>query len=329
MMQWKAFRVGVSALLFVLACQSAWAIGPDNQTINPTFDSVVRVLFDSGLGGGIGEFSGTGTVIGNANVNGEGWLCVLTADHVVSNGMGMMSANRPTLPGLGIAFGNSGNDTGNSAYLRAQRVLRPNFNDGPKDVDIAVLSINYGLFNPLFTPLVRTLVPATAFFFFSDVGYGEEGKLNLANSRYDGQGKFGTQRYFNDKITLFQAGFNSFLDYNYEAAVWFVTGPNAMGAIAGTGAAFPGDSGSPLFSSETNGTFFTNNEFGVVTAGETDGMGNIPFGAKQFAVALTRDQIAWIEHSCAIPEPASVCLFGIGVVVLVGYAFRRRQPQIA
>src|SRR4051812_50186920 len=62
----------------------SFAIAPAAHTINPTYDSVVRVLKDAGLPGGQGFFEGTGSVVANTNVNGSGFLWVLTADHVVS-----------------------------------------------------------------------------------------------------------------------------------------------------------------------------------------------------------------------------------------------------
>src|SRR4051812_22518735 len=73
----------VAALGFVPA--AALAIGPAAQTISPTYDSVVRVLINANLSGGQGFMEGTGSVVANTNVNGSGYLWVLTADHVVSS----------------------------------------------------------------------------------------------------------------------------------------------------------------------------------------------------------------------------------------------------
>jgi hypothetical protein len=318
---------GVWAFLAVLlfSAQSA-AIGPSNQTINPTFDSVVRIMYDNGLGGGIGQFNGTGSVIDYKQLaNGDGAVCVLTADHVLSRTQGPNGLN---LPGLGIAFGNSGNNSGNSAYFKANYVARPNFNNGPMNVDIGVLTVDIGPYDPALTALSRKLIPATAFFYFTDIGYGNEGKLNAGLKRYDAQGKYGTERYLNDKIGTFQMNANVG-GYTYEAAEWFVTGPPPPNTnIVGTGAGFDGDSGSPFFSSTSvldpnnNINYFTDNQFAVFTANQRDINGNVKFGSTQYAVALDQADIRWIEGVC--PEPTSLSLAASGVLGLLVFWRSRR-----
>ena len=61
-----------------LTASPSFAIAPAGQTISPTYDGVVRVLIDEGLPGGQGFFEGTGSVVGNTNVNGNGYLWILT-----------------------------------------------------------------------------------------------------------------------------------------------------------------------------------------------------------------------------------------------------------
>ena len=119
---WLRIRRGTSVIAFVVLasifgfCTSpSLAIGPSNQTISPTYDSVVRVLLDVGLPGGQGFFEGTGSVVGNTNRNGQGYLWILTADHVVSS-TGAFGGNLAN--GIGIAFGNSPTSSGNSVYYQ-------------------------------------------------------------------------------------------------------------------------------------------------------------------------------------------------------------------
>src|SRR5262249_26634182 len=156
-----------------------------------------------------------------------------------------------------------------SAYMPAQRVFRPNFDNGPRNVDIGLLAIPYGPFNRDYNSRVVRLVTASAFFNFSDIGYGA--RADLVNKGYQVQNQFGTERYVNDKIGTFSTTFSTSAGYQYDAAQWYVTGPNAANAIPGTGAVALGDSGSPLFSAmdvpdpTTHLSYLTNDEFAVAS----------------------------------------------------------------
>ena len=319
MLQARVIRTVMLVLL--LFAGSARAIGPDTQLVNPPFGGVVRILYDGGLPEGNGEFNGTGSIIDNMDVRGQGWLCVLTADHVVST-TGRRGGALVTDPGIG--FGNSGNDTGNSAYMKAGAGMV--WRGGPDtNKDLAVMAVNYGAFDPTYTPLVRHLVPATAFFNFSDLGYGNEGALVAGG--FQAQNRYGTQRYLNEKIGVFTAPTFSALGYTYEAAEWFVGDPLAATSIAGTGTTFDADSGSPYFSTEQvydphNELYYaTDNQFAVHTGTipkDGDPAGFKSFGTTNFGVALTTTDITWIETQCAlVPEPAGFVLLILGGIWIV------------
>jgi hypothetical protein len=315
-------RIGKRFLLVILVLGrgEALGIGPDNQTLNPTLDGVVRVLFDNNLGGGVGEFVGTGSLIDNRNVNGQGWLCVLTADHVVSSDDTPSGA---TVKSPGIALGNSNNTTGNSAYLPAGPVFRR----GPTGrVDIALLGVNYGPFSAGYTPLVRKLVAANNFSqYFSAIGYGEEGQVVAGG--FQAQHRNGTQRYLNEHAD-FVSNYSS-LGYLYNAARWRTNDPNdPMVTVKGTGATFGGDSGAPYFSNtqmhdESNDIYYlTNDQFAVHTASDR-GPDFKPFGTMNYGVALDDADLQWIHDSCmAVPEPAAGTILIVLMIRLI--AHRRR-----
>src|SRR4051812_44815524 len=196
--------------------QAAQAIGPDNQTLNPTYDSVVRILFNNpgNQDAGDGYMNGTGTIIGNHDVNGVGYLCVLTADHVIST-TGTKAGGIVNAPG--IAFGNSAKASGNSPYMAGQVLGRFSTNGTS---DMALLGVPYGAYNAGYDSLVVNLVSASAFFNFSDVGYGNAGKL--VTGGYKAQGIYGTERFLNDKIGTFEANYTRD-GYTFEGAEWYVT----------------------------------------------------------------------------------------------------------
>jgi hypothetical protein len=319
------------------------AIGPQDQLINPTFDGVVRMLDNRPGGGqamGDGYMSGTGSIIGHELFeDGQGCLCVLTADHVVSSTGTRAGAlvNEP-----GIAFGNSALNSGNSPYIKAlPKVRRHGFNG---TTDYAVLGVKYGPYDADYDALVRTLVPASAFFYFSDIGYGNEGQLvnQFAGAPnpdgYQSQGRYGTQRYLNDKIGVFNGSgtFSPFGGYVYDdAALWYIDDPNGVEDQDGSGTTYDADSGSPYFSTEpafddvNNIYYYTNNQFAVHTG--TDTSSNPPgspagykaFGVENYGVALTQNDINWITRSCSmmVPEPSSLTLLLTALVAV----FRRRR----
>jgi predicted Zn-dependent protease len=343
------------AVFLALACSGALAMGPGNQVTTPIDNGVVRILFNPAASGGAnGFFTGSGSIVANKNVGGQGWLFVLTADHVLAQRVGNQAGpNNPTKPNLGIAFGDAANKNGGSAYLPAQRVFRPNFNNGPRNVDIGLLAIPYkGAYNPNYSAWVTNLIPATAFIRFTDIGFGA--RTDLVANGYQVAAEYGTERYLDDMVRGFNSNF-SFSGYRFDAVKWGVTGPNSPIAIAGTGAVAEGDSGSPLFSSQgvvdlkNELSYFTNDQFAVDSAitfpgGDTpDSFGskpgdlepfvdvNLQGGAVNIAVALNLQDIAWINQEInafkGVPEPSTLVLAGIAGTIFAACRVTRRRGK--
>jgi len=320
------------AIVALAPLQVARAIGPDNQTLNPTEDSVVRVLFNNpgNQDAGDGYMNGTGSIIGNHNIDGVGWLCVLTADHVISTN-GKKSGGIVNAPG--IAFGNAAKVSGNSPYFAGQVLGRFSTNGTS---DIAVVGVPYGAYNPAYNNLVVNLVSASGFFYFTDIGYGNEGKL--VTGGYQAQNKYGTERFLNDKIGTFEANYTRD-GYTFEGAEWYVTDPTDPNHIPGSGTTFDADSGSPYFSSATNfdeGTglsYTTDNQFAVhsgirFAASTNNPAPTIAFGSTLIGDALTGNDIVWINNLCdAVPEPSAAVLTTVGVLVI--FRWRRIRGRVS
>jgi hypothetical protein len=314
-----AIAVIVIASLLGFNASSSLAIGPSNQTISPTYDSVVRVLLDVGLPGGQGFFEGTGSVVANTSRNGQGYLWILTADHVVSatGAFGGTLAN-----GIGIAFGNSPTSSGNSVYYQNAKANPANiFRYGSTGrQDLTVFGINYGAFDAGKDALVVNLVPAANFIPFSDVGFGNEGAVT-ANG-YQAQNRYGTQRYFNENINGLQANF-PVAGYIYTAARFPLEKPGDTDVPVGAGAALDADSGSPMFSGGFNGTYFTNSQFAVLAGVQpAPDNGLFAYNSIEFGVALNAATINWIYSSVAVPEPGTI---GVVMIMLVATLHRRHR----
>ena len=321
----------LSLVLFALSAVCAltasptFAIAPAGQTISPTYDSVVRVLIDEGLPGGQGFFEGTGSVVGNTNVNGNGYLWILTADHVVS----ATGAFGGTLNnGIGIAFGNSPTSSGNSVYYLNAKASPSNvFRYGSTGhQDLAVFGINYGPFDVTKDALAVDLVPATNAMPFTDIGFGNEG-IATANG-YQAQNRYGTQRFYNQVINSLQTNF-PVAGYIYTAAKFFIADPNDSDAPPHSGAALDADSGSPMFSAGFNGTYYTDSQFAVL-AGITPAPqgGLFAYNSTEFGVALNRATIDWVYASIGVPEPGMM-----GIVLIIAFVIvarrSRQQPRLA
>ncbi|GAG06744.1 unnamed protein product, partial [marine sediment metagenome] len=269
----------------------------------------------------------------------------LTADHVVSQ-TGQYGGDRVRKPG--IAFGNAVKDTGDSPYIKAVQKFARNGDNGT--TDLAVLRVHYGAYDDDYDALVRNLVPASAFFYFTDIGYGNEGKLvDLANNvtgapgpdgindGYQSQGKYGKQRFLNDKIGTFATVDAMFMAEGYtydEAAIWYVDNPLGPEDWDGSGTTYDADSGSPYFSSElayddvNDLLYYTNNQFAVHTGTKRPNLTpdtykpfiNIKIGmttydiTQNYGVALTQADIDWIHGVCEVPEPTTLVLTLLALV---------------
>lgn len=318
------------ALFFIV--HSGFASGPHDQLSN--HQPVVRVLWDKGGGANNGEFEGTGTVIDVKRVNGDNWLCVLTADHVVSsNG----THNGATRNKPGIQFGNSAVDTGNSSYLQAGVVKRA----GPtKKWDLTVLGINIGQLT-FQKSKIELLDPVGGILdSFSLLGYGNEGRLNAAAGGYVSQGKYGKQRYMNSGIKQFIANQSLFGGYVNDVVEYEVVNPNLPTSPFGSGTPFDADSGSPYYL--TDEKFDEDKEFfyrtdsifavhhgtsiDVDTPARTKVWAGNPSGASatlNYGVHLNATYHDWIKQQCAmVPEPTSMAALALGSLLALG---RRRK----
>lgn len=306
-------RCAFAAYLLFSSATGALAIGPSNQVISPTYDRVVRVLKDVGLGGGVGFMEGTGSVVGNQNVNGNGYLWVLTADHVVSSNGTRTGA---TAAGLGLAFGNSPTNSGNSTYFASATADASHvFRGGTTGFkDMALVGINYGAYDSAKSSLVVNLVSNGAFIDFSDIGYGNQG--NLVAGGYQAQNSYGTERYFTERITWSNANWADPQGYIYPAWGFQILGPGDSEAVGGGGgAALDADSGSPWFSTGFNGSYFTTGQFAILTGINSAPVnGLFPFTATERALALSNADINWINSIVGVPEPGTFAVIILAIV---------------
>lgn len=158
------------------AASLAFASGPDNQYGYKT--PIVRIATGN-------QFQGTGTIIENHRVvdpNGDaqGYFCVLTADHVISTGV-----NGNVLGNLSVGFGNlhdfsQGPFPNGGNYMPNARVVGRKGIDAmhPNEmVDMALLLVPYGKYDPTYDGYVMALSPVDAKpgDLFSSAGYGNQG----------------------------------------------------------------------------------------------------------------------------------------------------------
>jgi hypothetical protein len=314
------------AVAGMLAAQ-AWAGGPSNQVA--TFGSVVRVLSGVTDASALGTFQGTGTVIANRNIGGKGWLAVLTADHVVSTNQ---KATGATHAALGIAQGST--ITGSSAGLAAPFVRRK----GGDKVDLAVLGIPYGDYNPNIR-FVRSLAetdPANLPASFTGLGYGIGLDADPTKNEWKSDGVAGQLRFYNNKkFTLSNGAVATQNGYENQVIEWKALAPGHADAMLGQGSTFLGDSGGPAFvngpDKETidgqeipimsNGIFAVHH---TVFARAVNGTPvAVPYGGQIRSVYLNADYRQWINQQVqAVPEPSTLLAAGFGVAALL-----RRRPR--
>ncbi len=314
-----------------------------------TLNSVVEV-FGAGLG--------TGTVIGKRqDNNGNGWLCVLTADHVVRG-----AAN------VSVAFGDAmGQGTYGGPGASQFRQIHPN-------LDAAVAAVNVGNLNgnPALAGFFNSLTPVTLGSVqnagsavnqqFTELGYGGSGTFVVGGMQANTTTPVApyslqidnNKRFQNNQIerTVRVTGGN----YTYNAIQFDMDRAMPPGHfLDAEGISFAGDSGGPYFMSgadaqavgafdrpdDADGTFvpdwpggvmsiFNNMQFAVHTMGNSTpgGAGGAPSRFNGYDVTtgaglpLTPNRVLRIQRMCGrIPSPGSTALVGIGSII----AFRRRR----
>ncbi len=334
----RAPRAALACAALIVA-PTVWAqpeTGPQNQTVpwhapqSHPFNSVVEI--NAPAPGGFVRI-GTGSVIGKQVVNGVGWFCVLTADHVVDP----VGINGPHV----IAFGDNGaQGVFGGATNIVKRGLPPVANGGLNKVDIAVLGIRYGQLTPQnefffnsITPL--TMLPGTpqsrVGTTMTELGYGGTGSfvaggMNVAPP--DGNKRFQNNRI--ERTINYNDG-----TYMYTAVEWDFDNPAGIFAVPGEGSSYGGDSGGPYMTTNEvllnvgGGNFlnaFSNGIIAVHTYGDNNpafhAFWNTPGHQPSGGVPLTQAYVTWIEQQCMmIPAPGTLILLTMTGVL----AYRRRR----
>lgn len=317
------------AFLAVLGSSTlSFAGGPTNQ--NATFGSIVRVMSGVADKTSFGSFLGTGTIIANKNINGKGWLAVLTADHVVSKNEKANGANIDN-PGIGLGSVISGSSAGFPAKFLARM--------GSQKVDIAVLGFEYGDYNPELK-VVRSIAaidPANLPASFTSLGYGFGLDADVPNNMWKSDGVAGQLRFYNNKKYTISAGnVATFGGYENQIVDYKALAPGHADAMVGQGVMFRGDSGGPLMTNTpdkervdgtdipimANGIFAINHS--AVMEFQSGVAKGIKFNAQTTGVFLNADYRRWIQQQVqAVPEPASIVALGACVIGIL-----RRRPRL-
>jgi len=321
----------------------AWGLArwPDNNNALPDNDpranAVVRV-------GSINRNdAGTGTVIAiKPDVQGSGgWLCVLTADHVVRGAQEVW-----------IGFGNSNvlpwqrNNPGWGAawHYQAPLVFLGPQNPNNTVVDLAILGVrvpNLANLPPMRLPSIAVpLVPFIRDIIVAGFGIQADPDPNLPG-RYAATGPYGIYRSGRNTIDALWSpnqwgGWtdnNNNVRYLFDAVVYHLDfdPPAVWLPQRGDAHIFPGDSGGPSFQAvdwNGDGDFDDPGEWRLVGVHSASQRGII----NNRLVATVGDRSIdvnagaywrWIDRTCKlVPEPASVIALAVG---LMGLAYGRRR----
>lgn len=319
-------RMRAVAWLLVMSTATAtvYASGPANQTSN--LAHAVRVMINRNATTGFSSMNGSGSIIANLNRNGQGWFCVLTADHVVSS---TGTAAGATHANLGVAYGNSPTNSGDGLSDPATVVFRK----VDAAVDLAVLGVHYGTYNAAFNNRVASLwdplSPDPQI--FAAFGYGARGDDDPANNQWLRTPTYGTQRFWAASCNAI-ANVSPFGGYTFQGVSWDVIGAGAANAVSGQGISYDGDSGSGYMSDSLMNiggkNVYTNKIFAVHSYGTTlfnatYPNGYTPYGRVNGGVYLNAAYLQWVRAKCdLVPEPASFAALGLGFI-----AFARRRKK--
>lgn len=311
-------RARTTILAGLLGVSPALAVGPSHQTVSAVSAVVQMRPDDSPL-----DTTATGSVVRKVvDTSGVGWLCVLTADHVVESGY------------THIGFGD-GNPTGTTFGGDDSLLFRAPLGGA----DVAVVGVRYGTPDAFFDSLnPLSLAPASApsrvGTVFSQLGYGWTGEMDFAGSRMVTVPRAGVMGFQNNTVERVRQIASPFLPYSYTALEWDFNAPGGPGAVDGEGSSFNGDSGAPyliesavpvVLGDGSTINVFTRGIGAVHTYGDSTayhgwlGSGDhIPGGG----VAITPELADWIEAQClAVPAPGG----GLVLIVLAGVGLRRAR----
>ncbi len=305
------------SLPILLLAAPALAVGPSTQLLsNP---SVVQMRADdSELAA-----TATGSIVHKLiDTSGNGWLCILTADHVAQAGY------------TRIGFGN-GNPPATSLGGSSSLV----FSAAHTGADLALIGVPYGPADSFFdsiSPLALAPADPTSRVgtTFSQPAYGSTGTLDTATQRLITLDRAGVQGFQNNTIERTRLFSIPFLSYSYTALEWDFNQPGSIASVPGEGSSFNGDSGAPyLIAAPSPITLddgsiahvFSQGIAAVHTYGDSSrehgwlGSGDhIPGGG----IAITHDLAAWIDAACTqVPAPASLPLLAAASL----FASRRRR----
>lgn len=332
--QGLASRAFSTMLILTTLFHMGWSVARHPGDVNVPAElrnATVRILSSGG--------SGSGTVINiRRDAQGHGgWLCVLTADHVVG-----------PYNGWQIGFGN----IADGWQYNAQVMIRGPQNAGGTRVDLAMLGVRVDNLRTL--PNLLLPVPDVPFANMNDVviaGYGDTGRINPNRpNAYELVQDYGTYRNGAERIERDNiphawndrdANNQLITAYEFRALEYKLSFAPAGQWPPNSGDAYflSGDSGGP----STMWRDLNNN--GQVDAGEVrlvgvhstsqtavDLNGNNredngePYNAGFFSHDVrVGSYLNWVNQSCAaVPEPASMTALGIGLLALLT---RRRRSK--
>lgn len=292
-------RLAFGSLLIIAAGSHGWAMARfpiDSPLPVGIVNSVVRVA-----GGGLGS----GTVIDRHNdpTGTGGWLCVLTADHVVAESFSWSI-------GLGDAPGTS---------YDAQYRFRGPVGSGGLRADIAVLGVHVPNMSSL--PLLEIAPVDHPFDIPSGItqaGFGDQGAIG-APRQYDVVSVYG--QYRSGKNMIDSSPSFAWDIYQFTSLQGDLDFSPSTGWPPESGESHPlfGDSGGPSLQKDPETQLWE--LVGVHSAIEATGS-VVPEGTRWWDVRAGTYQ-TWIASQCAlVPEPGTIAVIGLGIAFL---ASRRRR----
>jgi len=327
--------VAWTGLVVYLASPAAWGLGRWPSDVLPAGDpranAVVRVGRQVG-----NQFVGlgTGTVIDiKRDAQGPGgWLCVLTADHVVRGEQN-----------LRIGFGNLRNLPADWPYRVPQRLVflgpqDPEDPTGARVVDLAILGVRVDDLNALPQMRLPTLTLGAPLpdvpLIVAGFGIQADPDPNIRDRYVGPRRSYGTYRSGRNTIEEdgVRSGYTTLLatyrfraltydlDFFYPPGQWPPTDPQRD---LGEAHLFSGDSGGPSFQADGNEWFLVGVHSGTNPPRGRDAINEWANAGDLSIDVSVGFYLDWINQTCEmVPEPASLIALAVG---LMGLAYGRRR----